>query len=206
MNFQLVQHPIAEQALHYLRDASTDSSVFKHYCHQVSMPLIIEATKALPLKDSEVLTPLEKTRTREIESYPVFIPILRAGLGMLKVAQDLYPESKIGHVGMERDETTAVARAYYHKLPPIDGQHVMLLDPMLATGGSAAATVDFILEKGSPASMTLVSIVAAPEGIQCLNQQHPNLKIVVSAVDRELNSSSFIMPGLGDFGDRYFNT
>jgi uracil phosphoribosyltransferase len=206
MQTKLVQHPLTEHALHRLRDCATETAEFKHYCHLVSVPLIIEATASIPLEAVSVTTPLEVMQAQRIASFPIFIPILRAGLGMLKVAQELFPESEIGHVGMERDEATAEANAYYHKLPPIEGKDVILLDPMLATGGSAAATVDFILKNGTPRSIQLVSIVAAPEGVRKLNQTHPDLKIVVAALDRELNDSAFILPGLGDFGDRYFNT
>lgn len=205
---ELIQstHPIVKNALSRLRDIETQTAEFRHQCHLASYPLIIEATKETPTAPAEVTTPLEKTSTEILNPRPVFIPILRAGLGMLKVAMELFPDSEVGHLGLQRDEKTAEASTYYEKLPPLSDKPVFMLDPMLATGGSASASIDIIKKNHSPSSLTLISIVAAPEGIEHLQATHPDLNLIVGAIDRELNSQKFIVPGLGDFGDRYFGT
>jgi uracil phosphoribosyltransferase len=209
MSFQLVEHPLIANALHHLRDAATPSSLFKHYCHLVSVPVILEATRFLKLKQNSTRTPLETTKTETIAQMPVWIPILRAGLGMLKVAQDLFPESEVGHIGLERDESTAIARTYYHKLPSMNGKAVVILDPMLATGGSAIHAIDYIkaaAKEQGIATLALACIVAAPEGVKAVQKAHPDVAIVSASLDRELNDRKYILPGLGDFGDRYFHS
>jgi uracil phosphoribosyltransferase len=206
MKLHIVNHPLVSNALHYLRDKNTPSSLFKHYCHLVTIPVIIAATESLETINTEVETPLEQTPTEQIKTMPVFVPILRAGLGMLKVAQEIFPESEVGHIGLERNEKTAEARTYYQKLPSLEGKPVIVLDPMLATGGSASHALDYIKKDSNPGRITLACIVAAPEGVDFISRAHPNVKIVTAAVDRELNAIKYILPGLGDFGDRYFNS
>ena len=206
MKLQVVNHPLVYNALHFLRDKSTASAEFKHYCHLVSVPVLLAATESLETADTQVETPLEITPSKIFKAPPVFIPILRAGLGMLKVAQDLYPNSEVGHIGLERDEQTAEARTYYCKLPDLTGKQVVVLDPMLATGGSASHALDYIKQNAQPHSIVLACIVAAPEGVEAVNDAHPDVDIITAAVDRELNDVKYILPGLGDFGDRYFST
>jgi len=206
MNPTVVDHAIIAHSLHYLRAEDTETALFRHYCHQVTLPLLIEATRNLPRKAARADTPLESVETELLAAQPLWVPILRAGLGMLKVAVDLFPDSPVGHIGLERDEETAVARSYYEKLPAATGQPIFILDPMLATGGSAISAVQRIKQLSPQSSIALVCIVAAPEGIECLKSQHPDVTIYTAAIDRELNDVKFILPGLGDFGDRYFGT
>ncbi|MEQ9823943.1 MAG: uracil phosphoribosyltransferase [Puniceicoccaceae bacterium] len=205
MNVSVISHPIVAHSMHHLRSQSTQTAQFRQYCHLVTTPVILAATEALPLHETSVQTPLELTPSKTIAKMPIWVPILRAGLGMLRVAQDLFPESKVGHIGLERDELTAEARTYYQKLPNMNDNPVVVLDPMLATGGSAIHALDYIKERSTPSSITLACIVAAPEGIQAINQNHPDVRIVTAEVDRELNDVKYILPGLGDFGDRYFH-
>lgn len=206
MKLRIVNHPLVSHSLHFLRDKETPSALFKHYCHLVSIPVVLAATESVETCITEVQTPLEISPSEKIQTMPVFIPILRAGLGMLKVAQEIFPDSEVGHIGLERDEETAQARTYYQKIPSLHQKSVIVLDPMLATGGSAAHALDYIKKDSSPSSITLACIVAAPEGVDYISRTHPDVNIITAAVDRELNNMKYIMPGLGDFGDRYFNS
>lgn len=205
MNVTVIAHPIVAHCMHHLRNRETHTSQFRQYCHLISTPVILGATEHLTMLETSVQTPLEQTTTRVIDKMPIWVPILRAGLGMLRVAQDLFPESKVGHIGLERDELTAEARTYYQKLPNMNDNPVVVLDPMLATGGSAIHALDYIKQRSTPSCITLACIVAAPEGIEAVNQNHPDVRIVTAEVDRELNAVKYILPGLGDFGDRYFH-
>jgi uracil phosphoribosyltransferase len=153
----------------------------------------------------EVHTPLEPAPGRIISPDLVAVPILRAGLGMLEAVTELFPEVTVGYIGLERDDATLAPSSYYHKLPPVEGRHVLLLDPMLATGGSASRASTSILE-GVPAHLAFVCIVSAPEGIARMEREHPGVPIFTGAIDRELNANGYILPGLGDFGDRLFGT
>ena len=206
MKVTTVNHPLISHCLHYLRQKDTPSADFKRYCHLVTQPVVLKATENLPTIKTQVETPLEITTSELIEGMPVWVPILRAGLGMLKIAQEIFPEGKVGHLGLERDEETAQARTYYQKFPDLDRKPVIVLDPMLATGGSANQAISCIKEHSKPLSITLACIVAAPEGIDAINKMHPDVQIVTASVDRELNDVKYILPGLGDFGDRYFDT
>jgi uracil phosphoribosyltransferase len=153
-----------------------------------------------------VQTPLEETGGKEIARSVIFVPVLRAGLAMLDAMSDFVPGSKVGFVGLERDEQTAIAHSYYQKLPSqLADAETIILDPMLATGGSACATAD-LLKQNRAGSIRLACVVAAPEGIEMLHQQHPDVRVYTAVVDRALNDRKFILPGLGDFGDRYFGT
>lgn len=201
-----INHPLVSHCMHHLRYWETATSQFKQYCHLISTPVILRATESLPMQKTTVETPLETTDSSVIEQMPIWVPILRAGLGMLRVAQELFPESMVGHIGLERDEETALARTYYQKLPDMNGKPVVVLDPMLATGGSAIHALDFIKQQSTPASITLACIVSAPEGVEAINASHPDVEIVTAVVDRELNDVKYILPGLGDFGDRYFHS
>jgi uracil phosphoribosyltransferase len=166
---------------------------------------VLEAVRGLPTIEADVATPLERTGGVQISPDLVAVPILRAGLGMLEAVTELFPEVSVGYVGLERDETTLMPSSYYEKLPPVRDRHVLVLDPMLATGGSAARACEGIAEKG-PAQVIFVCVVAAPEGLAKMEREHPDVPIVTAAVDRELNDHGYILPGLGDFGDRLFGT
>jgi uracil phosphoribosyltransferase len=167
--------------------------------------LLYEATADLPTRNVTVQSPLAETSGIEISREVVAIPVLRAGLGILAPALELLPRVSVGYIGLERDEQTAVARIYYKKLPKMEGKVPLLLDPMLATGGSASQALDLIKEAGG-VDPRLVCIVAAPEGVKVLQERHPEVHIFTAALDDGLNDKSFIVPGLGDFGDRLFGT
>jgi uracil phosphoribosyltransferase len=172
----------------------------------VSLVLVAEATRDLPLAESTIETPLETAPVKRLGVRVVAVPVLRAGLGMLDPVLELVPQAQVGYLGLERDETTAVARRYYEKMPKdLGGARVFLLDPMLATGGSAVMAMEGLAELGAR-QIRLLSIVAAPEGIARLRAAVPDATVYTAAVDRELNARKFILPGLGDFGDRLFGT
>lgn len=167
--------------------------------------LVLEATRDMGLKGARVETPMEPTVAKELAHGLVAVPILRAGLSMLDPVLELFPHVSVGTVGLERDHDSAVARSYHVKLPDVRGSFVLVLDPMLATGGSASQAVSLI-KAGRPARVVLACVVAAPEGIAKMSIDHPEVDIVTAGVDRELNSQKYILPGLGDYGDRLFGT
>lgn len=206
MPVHLVEHPLAQDALATLRDAATAPEVFRAVAARISMLLAAEATRGLPTEPVEVLTPLEPAAGRRVTGDIVVVPVLRAGLGMLDAVLGLLPRARVGHIGLQRDETTAAASRYYARLPPgLAAASVLLIDPMLATGGSAVAALD-LLRQGGARTIRLVCIVAAPEGIATVERHHPSVEIFTPAVDRALNERKFILPGLGDFGDRLYGT
>lgn len=194
-----------EDVLAVLRDRSTRPEEFRRLTRKLSVLLSFEASRDLPVKEVDIQTPLETTRGSRLAAEVVLVPVLRAGMGMLDPLLEIFPDASVGYVGLERDEQTAVAHRYYLKLPDLPNRYVFLLDPMLATGGSALASVEALQEAGARC-IRLLCIVAAPEGIQLLEDKCPDLDIYTTAVDRELDERSFIMPGLGDFGDRLFGT
>jgi uracil phosphoribosyltransferase len=197
----LVHHAIAEEALAGLRDAETSFREFRQLAHRVTLVVAAEATRNLPLVDARVETPLEGATVRRLGARVLAVPILRAGLGMLPAFLELVPEASAGYLGLERNEETAVARSYYEKLGDPQGADVFLLDPMVATGGSAGLAAERLRGRGAR-SVTLLCVVAAPEGIAHLAAVAPELTIYAAALDRELNESKYILPGLGDFGNR----
>ncbi|MGJ3243433.1 MAG: uracil phosphoribosyltransferase [Opitutales bacterium] len=205
MPLTLVDHPAAKDCLTQLRDEKTDSATFRRLSDILTTYVLIEATRGIPTEDTAVATPLEPAIGQRIRQPIVLVPILRAGIGMLRPAVDILPDVAVGFVGLERDEATAEARSYYCKLPPLAGKQVILLDPMLATGGSAAYAVKFIRERGGE-TITFACVVAAPEGLAKLETEQPDLPVFAAALDRELDASKFIRPGLGDYGDRLFGT
>lgn len=205
MGLFTVDHPVIEDVLAILRDKSTRPEEFRRLTRKLSVLLSFEASRDLPVKEVDIQTPLETTRGSRLAAEVVLVPVLRAGMGMLEPLLEIFPDASVGYVGLERNEQTAVARRYYLKLPDLPNRHVFLLDPMLATGGSALAAVEALQEAGAR-FIRLLCIVAAPEGIHLLEESCPDLDIYTTAVDRELNERSFIMPGLGDFGDRLFGT
>jgi uracil phosphoribosyltransferase len=200
-----IDHPLIEDVLTTLRDASTPHEDFRRLTRKLSTLLVSEASRDLPLRQVDVETPLERTRGGRLDAEIVLVPVLRAGMGMLEALLDLFPGASVGYVGLERDEETAVARRYYLKLPNLPERYVFLLDPMLATGGSALAAIEALQEQGAR-SIRLLCIVAAPEGIALLEKECPDVDIYATAVDRQLDDRKYILPGLGDFGDRLFGT
>jgi uracil phosphoribosyltransferase len=206
MSFELVPHPLVEDCLARLRDRATPPDEFRRLARRVSLVLTIEATRDLALKEGTVETPLETAPARRLAPRVVAVPVLRAGLGMLEAFLELVPQAEVGYFGLERNEETAVARRYYEKVPKNLGDAlVFLLDPMLATGGSAAMAVDGLRELGAR-EVRLLCIVAAPEGVAHLAAVAPGARIYCAALDRTLNDRKYILPGLGDFGDRLFRT
>jgi uracil phosphoribosyltransferase len=206
MPVEVIRHPVIEHALTHLRSRATDLESFRKYARLAAQLLCYEATRDLALREQQLETPLELTTGRVLGESICLVPVLRAGLAMLDTLTGMLPHSRVGFVGLEREETTAVARGYYQKLPPnLAAAKVLILDPMLATGGSARLAIELLKQHGAR-DIQLVCIVAAPEGIHLLEQVHPDVQILTCAIDRELNDQKFILPGLGDFGDRYFGT
>ena len=202
----LVTHPLVHDCLAELRDAGTPPDRFRALANRISVLLGAEALRDVPMADGTVETPLGPSPCRRLAADVVVAPVLRAGLGMLPGMLELVPNARVGHLGLQRDERTAVASQYYAKLPPnIQDSYVLLIDPMLATGGSAVAALN-VLTKAGARHLRLVCIVAAPEGVAVVEKAYPNVPIFTPVVDRELNAHKFIVPGLGDFGDRLFGT
>ncbi|MCU1492642.1 MAG: uracil phosphoribosyltransferase [Acidimicrobiaceae bacterium] len=204
MALTVVDHPLARSLLTSLRDRSTPPPLFRLIAKRLALVLCIEATRSIPTTPTEVETPLERTGGTRLGPL-VAVPILRAGLGMLEAVTELFPEVTVGYLGLERDHATFEPSLYYSKLPPLEGRSALLLDPMLATGGSAAAACE-ALKAAHPRHITLLSVVAAPEGIAHIERSHPEVDIVTASVDEGLNENAYIVPGLGDFGDRLFGT
>jgi uracil phosphoribosyltransferase len=199
-------HPLVENSLVALRDVKTGTDIFRRHARLLTLILAFHVLEDLPTREVTVETPLEETLGRILARNVIFVPVLRAGLAMLDAMSDFVPGSKVGFVGLERDEETAIAHSYYQKLPAqLADAEAIILDPMLATGGSALATVE-LLKKNLATSIRLACVVAAPEGIAAVHDRHPDVRIYTAVVDRELNDRKFILPGLGDFGDRYFGT
>ena len=205
MSLIVINHPLAQHYLTHLRDETTKPALFRTLTRKLTLMLALEATRSLRTKNVAVRTPLEAICAPILDEELVVIPILRAGLGMLNAIVDLFPDVTVGYFGLERDEDTAIANSYYRKLPPLDGRTVMLVDPMLATGGSAHQALSEIYTH-KPARVILICVVAAPEGVQRLQTHFPEVAIFTSALDRELNARKYILPGLGDFGDRLYGT
>ena len=205
MGVSVVEHPLAGHLLLSLRDRRTPPNVFRSLTKRLTTLLMLEATRDLPTREKTIETPLEEAQGRALAEPIVGVPILRAGLGMLDAVVELFPEVRVGYLGLERDEATFQPSEYYAKLPQLDDARVFVLDPMLATGGSADAALTSIKDSGAT-WIRMVSVVSAPEGIKVLEQSHPDVDIVTAAVDRELNEHAYILPGLGDMGDRLFGT
>ena len=202
----LVQHPLVHDALAILRDAATPPELFRRMAVRISLLLAAEATKDLPAASVTVSSPLGPAEGRRITGDVVVVPVLRAGLGMLDAVLELIPSARVGHIGLQRDEITAVASRYYSKLPPdLHDSFVLMIDPMLATGGSAVVALDMLRDAGAR-DARMICIVAAPEGIKLVEGHHPDVHIFTPVVDRGLNDHKFIVPGLGDFGDRLYGT
>lgn len=205
MALTVIQHPLVTHVLTHLRDKTTKPALFRTLSHQITLLLALEATRDLATEDKPIDTPLEPTTGRVLAKPLAIVPILRAGLGMVEPFLDLFPDVSVGYVGLERDHVTAVAHSYYCKLPPLKDRRVLVVDPMLATGGSAAQALDVVKTAGAK-DLALVCIVSAPEGVALVEERHPDVPIFTAALDRELNAQKYILPGLGDFGDRLYGT
>jgi uracil phosphoribosyltransferase len=201
-----LDHPLAAHIVTHLRDRTTKPATFRTLTYQLSLLLAIEATRHLPTETKPVETPLEPTTGRVLASTPiVVVAILRSGVGMVQPFLDVFPDVSVGYIGLERDHTTAIARSYYCKLPPLAQRRVFVVDPMLATGGTAAQALTLVRQAGA-ADPRLVCIVAAPEGVAEVERHHPDVAIHVGVLDRTLDARRYIRPGLGDFGDRLYGT
>jgi uracil phosphoribosyltransferase len=204
---QLLNHSLGTHMVTHLRDRTTKPATFRTLAYQLSLLLAFEVTRDLATRELTVETPLEPHRGRVLSEPIVLVPIFRAGISMVPPFTDLLPDVSVGYIGLERDEQTAVARSYYCKLPELGTKRVLILDPMLATGGSAVQAIELVNSHGAQLKdLSLVCIVCAPEGVQAVEALDPGIKIYAAALDRELNARKFILPGLGDFGDRLYGT
>jgi uracil phosphoribosyltransferase len=204
LNLTVIDHPLTRHYLTLLRDRRTSSEEFRAAARRLTYTLIHEATARAPLRQIEIQTPLEPAVGYQMQGV-VAIAVLRSGLGMLDAVIDLIPGVKVGFAGLQRDEETALPMEYYFKLPDLSGSVVLILEPMLATGGSLSWAVAKAKSSGAR-DITSLCVVAAPEGVRRMYQDHPDVRIVAAALDRELNSHYYIQPGLGDMGDRLFGT
>jgi uracil phosphoribosyltransferase len=201
----LLNHPLGAHIVTHLRDRTTKPATFRTLTYQIGLLLALESTRDMRTKEAVIETPLEAYRGPVLADSLALVPILRAAIGLVQPFTDLFPEVSIGYVGLERDHDTAVARNYYCKLPPLAGRHVLIVDPMLATGGSAVQAIRLVQEKGGQ-NVSVVCVVAAPEGVKAVEAVDPSIAIFAAALDRELNPRKYILPGLGDYGDRLYGT
>jgi uracil phosphoribosyltransferase len=202
-----VDHPLIADSLTRVRDVATPNALFRQELERIGVLLIAEATRHLATHPVRVTTPLVETDGAALSSQPIVVPVLRAGLGFLHAAQELLPNADVGFIGVARDETTFQPKQYVNKLPEtLAGRQCIVLDPMLATGGSLAHTCQLLLERGATGTIIVVCVLAAPEGIAVLEQAGLDLAIYTAAVDERLNEHAFIVPGLGDAGDRQFGS
>jgi uracil phosphoribosyltransferase len=205
VNVTVVEHPVVADALARIRDATTPNALFRQNLERIGSLLLVRATEHLPTVDTTVTTPLTTAPARRLAVQPVVVPILRAGLGFVHAAQELLPDADVGFVGISRDEETFAPKPYVNKLPEsLAGRPVIVIDPMLATGGSLLHTIELLLERGAPEPITAVCALCAPEGIERLRQAGLTVHVVTAAIDDHLNDQAFIVPGLGDAGDRQF--
>ncbi len=206
-NITILDHPLIKHKISMLRDKNTGTNEFRKLVEEIAMLMGYEALRDLPLEDVEVETPIEKCMTPMLAGKKIaIVPILRAGLGMVEGILSLSPSAKVGHIGLYRDEVTHEPKEYYCKLPnPISERMIIVTDPMLATGGSAVDAINQIKKHGGT-SIKFMCIIAAPEGLERLHREHPDVQIFVGQLDRELNDDAYICPGLGDAGDRIFGT
>lgn len=202
----VMDHPLIVHKVSMLRNKETTVKDFRELVNEIALLMGYEATKDLKLTEVDVETPLVKTKGQVIERQVAIVPILRAGLGMVEALMSLIPAAKTGHIGLYRDHDTLEPVEYYCKLPTdIEQRQVLVLDPMLATGGSSAAAIEFIKKRGAK-NIKLVCIIGAPEGVKAVQEAHPDVDIYLGALDERLNENGYILPGLGDAGDRLFGT
>ena len=207
MTPMIFDHPLIQHKISLLRNKNTGSKEFRELVSEVSMLMCYEATRDLPLKEIEIETPIALAKTKVITGRKLaFVPILRAGIGMLDGVLSMVPAAKVGHIGLYRDPQTLEPVKYYCKLPSdINEREVIVLDPMLATGGSAAAAIKMLKDSGAT-NLKFMCIIAAPEGLKALTEAHPDVQVYCGALDEKLNDDKYIVPGLGDCGDRIFGT
>ncbi len=207
--FHVIKHPLIEHKLTILRDKSTGTKDFREIVNEIARLLAYEVSRDLPLEDVEVETPIMKSIQKTLTGKKVVVvPILRAGLGMVDGILDLIPAARVGHVGLYRDEETMQPVEYFVKMPNnLEDRQLYIVDPMLATGGSAVAAINSLIERGAkPENMKFICLVAAPEGVKTLVDAHPDVEIFTASLDEKLNEQAYIVPGLGDAGDRLFGT
>ena len=202
----LIEHPVISRDLTVLRNVSTNTADFRGALKRIAIMLAYHALKDLPLKTFDIKTPVEKTKGYDINQEIMVVPILRAGLGLSDAILQFVPDAKVGHLGMYRDESTHEPVDYYSNIPTgVENAMVLVVDPMLATGGSANDALSFLKKKGAQ-HLRFISLISAPEGLQLLEEKHSDVHIITAAIDERLNKDAFIVPGLGDAGDRYFGT
>lgn len=205
MALHVLDHPLAGHVLAGLRDKETPPEQFRQLAKTLTKLLVIEATQGVPTRKEQIETPLEVCQSNVLGQGLAVVPVLRAGLGMLEPIMELFPDVAVGYVGLERHHDTAIAHSYYCKLPRFEDRYTLCVDPMLATGGSASQAVSLIKAAGAE-TVVMVSVVAAPEGVARFESAHPDVPIYTAALDRGLNDKKYILPGLGDFGDRLYGT
>ncbi len=205
-NLIIIDHPLVKRDLTLLRNRKTPSHQFRAILRRTASLMAYEVSRDLQMKEIEIHTPLEKTKGVAVDQQIVLVPILRAGLGLVGGFVEVMPNARVGHIGLFRDEATLKPVDYYFKVPRnLDTSLVLLLDPMLATGGSAEAAISYLKERGA-STIRLVNLVSAPEGVRKVRKAHPDVVMYTCALDRELNNRGYILPGLGDAGDRMFGT
>ena len=205
MNVSVVEHPLSRHYLSILRDRTTPPEAFRAASRRLCYTLLLEATASCAQEELEIETPIEHTHGFRLKDQVVAVAVLRAGLGLLDAVVDLVPDVTVGYAGVQRDEETALPQEYYYKIPDLEAATDLILEPMLATGGSLAWAIEKV--KGSGATnITAICVVAAPAGIKRINDQHPDVRVVTAAVDEGLTDAYYIRPGLGDMGDRLFGT
>lgn len=205
MALHVADHPLSQHLLTELRDKNTEPELFRRYSRTLTTLLILEATRSLDTRSKNIETPMEQFLGSELAEGLAAVPVLRAGLAMLEAVVDLFPDVAVGYIGLERSHETAIAKSYYCKLPTFDNRTVLCLDPMLATGGSASQAISLIKANGGR-KIVMVSVVSAPQGVNKLHEDHPDVTIFTASLDRDLNDLKYILPGLGDFGDRLYGT
>lgn len=206
MHVQVMDHPLIQHKVTLMRKKEMGSKDFRNLLEEITMLMGYEITRDLPLEDVEIETPVAKMIGKQISGKKLgIVPVLRAGLGMVQGMLNLIPTAKVGHIGLYRDPQTLEPVEYYCKLPDVEERDFIIVDPMLATGGSASAAITLLKEKGIK-NIKLMCLVAAPQGVQKVNADHPDVRIYVAALDDKLNDKGYIVPGLGDAGDRIFGT
>lgn len=205
-NLTIVSNPLVKRDITILRDKFTEQDDFRRAIARLSGSLAVKISERFEVAEKDVLTPLEKTTGHILAKQVVLIPILRAGLSMVDPFLSLIPDAKVGHIGLERNEETLEPGSYYYKTPSdMENSITIVLDPMLATGGSAAVAIDYIKDRGA-ADIIMACLIAAPEGVEKMDSRHPEIPVYTAALDRQLNDAGYIVPGLGDAGDRTFGT
>ncbi|MEJ2052830.1 MAG: uracil phosphoribosyltransferase [Calditrichaceae bacterium] len=205
-NLHILDHPLIQQKLCYLRDKDTSNLNFRNLLNEIAGLMVYEVTRNIPVQSKEVTTPLETTLGKILTKPVTLVPILRAGLAMCDGILSLIPHARVGHLGLYRDKDTLQPVEYYKKFPAdFDKSEILVIDPMLATGGSANAALDYVKKEGGK-NITFVCLVASPEGVKKLEESHPDIPVYTAALDRELNDHGYILPGLGDAGDRIYGT